>query len=251
MILHGRYELLKKEEIYKIIKPRLQKRSALSERDAKFVGLTRQEIFTKVYQNNLWGKSKDPAFQYYSGDGSTIENSLEYINLINSFILKHNIKMIVDCGCGDFKVASNFRVENYIGVDICKELIEYNNEKFANTNVKFLHLDIVEDEIPGAELCLIRQVFQHLSNSDIQKVLSKLDSIKYVIISDEISRRGVKVNEDIPTSCYLRKKGLYLESPPFNRKIKVLLQTFTNYNGIIRTLLIVNEKIPNHPIIQR
>ena len=145
----------------------------------------RREIFTYIYRHDKWGKSEDPDLKYYSGIGSDTERTKEYIDLVNSFVSKHNVQTIVDCGCGDFRVASNFQVEKYIGVDVCSELIDYNNEKFATNNIKFLHLDIIEDEIPNADLCLIRLLLQHLSNSDILKLLPKLNKFEFVLMASE------------------------------------------------------------------
>ncbi|MHA2232520.1 MAG: class I SAM-dependent methyltransferase [Candidatus Hodarchaeales archaeon] len=231
--LLGPLIILKKYLIY----IRERRKVILFKKFLKTKPVNREVLFTQIYRNDMWGKSEDPNLKYYSGYGSDPERTQEYIDLVNSFISRHNIRSIVDCGCGDFRVASNFLIEKYVGVDICKELIAFNNERFSTDAIKFLYLDIVKDEIPSADICLIRQVLQHFSNSEIQKLLSKLSKFKYVLITDEITEKKISENEDKETDLFIREQGLFLELPPFNRKIKILNTSITDI-GIIRTILL-------------
>ena len=59
-------------------------------------------------------------------------------------------------------------------VDIVETLIERNKTLFKRDNLEFLCLDIVKDELPKADCVIIRQVLQHLSNTEIQHILKKL-----------------------------------------------------------------------------
>ena len=108
---------------------------------------------------------------------------------------------------------------------------------------------MVSEHLPSADLCLIRQVFQHLSNRDIMAVLSKLWKYKFVLITDGLPTMiPVVKNVDKPTDYNNRfnelyGSGLYLEFPPFNVCAEVVL-SYSSRNGkeIFRTLLIRNGR---------
>jgi hypothetical protein len=86
--------------------------------------------------------------------------------------------------------------------------------------VQFFMTNIIEDELPGADLCLIREVFQHLSNAEIQRILPKLRAFRYVIVTDHQPPPGKIIpNLDKPHGQFIRvynKSALFLDKPPFN-----------------------------------
>lgn len=138
---------------------------------------------------------------------------------------------MVDLGCGDFKVASQWITEHirYEGIDIVPELVNYNNEKNGRENIHFQCLDIVTDELPDGELCLVRQVLQHLSNSEISQILNKLKKYKYVIVTEHITAKEYAHKYNIDKehgSCtrVLKQSGVYLDEAPFNMKVEKLLE---------------------------
>lgn len=181
-------------------------------------GKSAKDIFSEIYLKSQWGKSKDG---YCSGSGSVDENAAPYVEYVNEFIASHNTKTIVDLGCGDFRVGRRLDIRHgqYLGCDIVREVIEENERRSSSDAIKFKCLDIINDILPSGELCLIRQVFQHLSNSDIQKIIPKLHIYKHVIISD-VQRYGAKwTNLDIQTFGGARTQlnsNLFLEMPPFD-----------------------------------
>ena len=181
-----------------------------------------ESVFNYIYRFNIWGQSS--CSKYFSGTGSTFEFAKPYIEYINKYIKKNPIKSVVDLGCGDYNVSrmTDFGVAEYLGIDVVGDLIKYNNKIFGSNKTKFLHSDIVADDLPGSDLCIIRQVMQHLSDSDIQTILPKLQIYKHVVIFDEWSRRLVIENKDIRTGGY-RNCGIFLELPPFNCLIETLL----------------------------
>ena len=156
---------------------------------------------------------------------------MPYCKLIQSFISEHDIQCVVDLGCGDFKVASQWITEHicYEGVDIVPELIDYNNEKYGKENIHFQCLDIVTDELPDGELCLVRQVLQHLSNSEILQILNKLKKYKYVIVTEHITAKEYAHEYNIDKghgACtrVFKQSGIYLDEAPFNMKVQKLLE---------------------------
>ncbi len=136
-------------------------------------------------------------------------------------------------GCGDFRVGRRIVDKShckYIGVDVVEELIIHNNKSFGNNRIQFKQLNIVRGTLPDGELCLIRQVLQHLSNSDIKKVLKKCAKFNYVIITEhQPVAADIVPNIDKASNAHIRlnqRSGVYLDKAPFNKKISELLTVF-------------------------
>jgi SAM-dependent methyltransferase len=184
-----------------------------------------EDVFTDIYLTGKWGKGDSP---FFSGEGSVTDTYLEYVKFMQDFIRSHEIKRVVDLGCGDFRVGRHLTEGvHYTGCDVVQPLVEYNQKNFGNDHIQFLKRNIITDELPDGELCLIRQVFQHLSNESILKVLPKLKKYKYVIITDaQPNADKAKVNHDIPnfsgTRAVVHGTGLWLENSPFHLPVTVL-----------------------------
>jgi SAM-dependent methyltransferase len=149
-----------------------------------------ESLFTYIYHTHVWGKY--PGHKYFSGTGSYPETALPYIEYISKYIKDNKIQSVVDLGCGDFRVSRmiNLGEANYLGIDIVKDLISFNQRQFSSQQIQFLHRDIVNDELIGADLCLYNK--EHPPNEEVKK-------------------------------GWQRNNGLYLELPPFNCKIESLL----------------------------
>ena len=107
-----------------------------------------------------------------------------------------------------------------------------------------MHLNIVEDDLPEGDVCFVRQVFQHLSNGQIIRVLKKLKKYRGVYITEEcpVKKNGVKPNLDkvhgADTRMHLNS-GIFLSEAPFNlskQALKVVLEV-PYLAGVIRTIL--------------
>jgi hypothetical protein len=186
-----------------------------------------QDVFTRIYHENKWGGNSG---EYSSGSGSSDPSVLAYVALIKNFIKTNNIKTVIDLGCGDFKVGSQLQIPgvSYIGIDIVDSLINHNQSSFGNSSVSFLCRDIIKDELPEGELCLIRQVLQHLSNQEIAGILHNTQKYKYAIITEHYpgpSRHIVpnkdKIHNDSTRLLY--DSAVYLDLPPFNAKVSGVL----------------------------
>jgi SAM-dependent methyltransferase len=186
-------------------------------------------VFQKVYAEREWGKGDTDGF--YSGTGSDPVPAKAYVENIRRYIEHEGIRSIVDLGCGDFRVAATLVSDNvqYVGVDIVKEVIEANRLRHTRPNVRFECLDIIRDPLPEGELCLIREVFQHLSNNEILSVLSKLRGFRHVIFSDaQLPASAIKKpNRDIVHGRDTRgwkHSALLLDLPPFNVRTELLFE---------------------------
>lgn len=201
----------------------------------KYKNFSRKEIFENIYKTSAWGKNGD---KFYSGPGSHDERYVaSYCDTIAEFIIKNNVKSVIDLGCGDFNVASrwlkkikdNNKKIDYTGIDIVEDLINSHNKNFASDNIRFLCRDAVSDELPDGELCIIREVLQHYNNGDILKIIKKLEKYKYVIVTESRTMKEYarEFNIDTNTGAEARGRlasGIYLDEEPFNLKVKNLLQ---------------------------
>lgn len=197
-----------------------------------FPSRNREKTFRDVYRHNKWGTDNISAF--FSGVGSRgapVSTYVENILPILSELGKEKLR-VVDLGCGDFVVGKELLKNKpkiqYIGCDIVPEIISSHINNHASENVSFQHIDIVSQELPDGEVCLVRQVFQHLPNDDITAVLKKLSKYKRVIITEAQPFEKVgapnpdkKVGADIRFDWKTgRGRGIELNLPPWNLLIE-------------------------------
>lgn len=208
-----------------------------------FAEKTVAETFSEIYEKNVWGGSDG---EFYSGEGSTEKYSQKYIDAIKNFIAEKDIKRVVDLGCGDFRVASKFVFGDfhYTGCDVVPSLIEHNQKKFGGETIEFRCVNIIEDELPEGDLCLIRQVLQHLSNAEISKILENCKKYKYLIVTEHYPNpnKNIIPNLDIPHGPEMRlhyDSAVFLEKPPFNLKnVSLLLDVEAEEGTRIKTFII-------------
>lgn len=183
-----------------------------------------KDAMEQVYEMKLWG-GKDTDF--YSGLGSHHPEILDpYIEAVTSFLRSFEDPLVVcDLGCGDFNVGKELVrcTKKYIAVDIVKELIERNREQFKEENLEFHCLDIASEDLPSGDCAILRQVLQHLSNAEVQRIAKKLVDYTYVILTEHIPEGDFKPNEDIISGQGIRLKkqsGLDLLASPFGLEVK-------------------------------
>ena len=170
-----------------------------------------------------------------------------YIEVVVQFLKSFQNKLVLcDLGCGDFNIGKQLVefTKHYIAIDIVPELIDYNTTLFKADKLEFHCLDIAQEEWPPADLLIIRQVLQHLSNQEVQNVVNKLYQYKYVLITEHIPNTKFEANKDIISGQGIRLKkqsGLVILAPPFNLKIKeqkeMLIIPINNNKEVIVTTL--------------
>ena len=209
---------------------------------------SRAAIFTRIYHSNVWGGR---AGEYYSGGGSDEPFSGAYSEFINAFLdqLPERPLTVVDIGCGDFRVGVRVHTPGmlYVGVDLVPELIERNSNLFGSSSVRFVCLDVVEETPPDGDVCLIRQVFQHLSNSDIALILPRLRKYRYLFVTEHrpLDVHDVSANLDKPTGHATRmtmESGVYLDQPPFNLEdVHTVLEIPSDQDGALVTVFVEQD----------
>lgn len=188
---------------------------------------TTETVFTEIYQRGMWG-SRDAL---YSGTGSRGSAADQYVAVIQKFIDANRVSSVVDLGCGDFQIGMRIAesCERYTGVDVVKFVVDENTRRHASDTVSFRHMNIVDDELPGADLCLIRQVLQHLSNAQIKRILAKLSKYRFVIITEHYPSSAEFKTPNLdkahgPGTRVTLGSAVCLDQPPFGvRSLSVLL----------------------------
>jgi SAM-dependent methyltransferase len=202
-----------------------------------------KDAMEQVYEMNLWGGNKS---EFYSGIGSHHPEIVNpYIAILTLFLTSFKSPLrVCDLGCGDFNVGKELvkHTKKYVAVDIVKNLIKHNKEKFKEENLEFHCLDIAINDLPSGDCALLRQVLQHLSNAEIQRIVNKLTDFKYVILTEHLPDGNFAPNKEIISGQGNRIKkqsGINLLAPPFNFKIKeekqLLSVILNDHKGVIVT----------------
>jgi len=206
-----------------------------------------KDAMDQVYKLKLWGSNSS---EFYSGEGSHLPEIInQYITIVTSFLKSFESPLIVcDLGCGDFNIGKELvkHTKKYIAIDIVNDLIDFNKEKFKDEKLEFQCLDIAKDDLPVGVCAIIRQVLQHLSNTEIKTILNKLSEFKYIILTEHLPIGDFEPNIDIISGQGIRLKkqsGIDISTPPFNFKVKeekeILSFDLKNGKGKIVTKLYV------------
>jgi SAM-dependent methyltransferase len=189
--------------------------------------------FNRIYAEGTWGR--DVAGKGTSGTGSTLEITREYRAYLEDFIKTHNVKSVVDAGCGDwtFSSAIDWGGASYLGVDIASDVIAAVRARHEKPNIKFQVGDITDD-LPAADLLISKDVLQHLSNELVQNFVRnnlRTGKYKWAILTND---RG-RANADVASGGW---RAIDLSAPPFDVKGLVDLPiTFGNETTKITSLL--------------
>ena len=172
----------------------------------------------------MWNKNSDLDFD--SGPGSHDLNLVNpYVEKLIKFLIKNKNLTIVDIGCGDFNVGKQiFKYsKKYIAIDIVQELIDRNKNKFQADNLIFKKIDAVSQNIPRGDCVIVKEIFQHITNTEIKSILKKIQNFKYIFITESEPLFKFKVNMDKQKGPDCRidlKSGIIIDKSPFNFSFK-------------------------------
>ena len=195
--------------------------------DQELVGKPTAEIFSEIYRRQLWGRPTSDR-KFSSGHGSSMELHVgPYVAAVGEFLASFPARpSVVDLGCGDFNVGSKIRqyFGNYIACDVAHAVLNENRIRYSGMDVEFRQLDMINEPLPDGEVCIIRQVLQHLSNADILRVVQKLYKYQVLIITEPVPRFKFLPNLDQPTGVSSRlargiPSGVVLTEPPFSLRV--------------------------------
>jgi SAM-dependent methyltransferase len=203
--------------------------------------LSVSETFQRIYHTKAWG---DNGELFCSGTGSSGQVAELYCEFVIEFIREHQVQSVVDLGCGDFAIGRRIMEATgirYTGLDVVPELIEHHKNTVVGVDANFLCVDITKEPLPSADLCLVRQVLQHLSNQEIAKALMNLRAFRWTLISEDVPAHPKLFNRNKPhgpdVRCYYGS-GVYIDQPPFSMEVAKLWNSPLTDDTILRTALL-------------
>jgi SAM-dependent methyltransferase len=195
----------------------------------------RKRAFQGAYGRAQWGLEEGA--QFFSGAGSRGACADSYAECITRILQSQSRDSdrplrIVDLGCGDFAIGRRLLAAadniTYLGCDIVPELIQAHSAVGHDSRARFQVVDIVGGDLPEGDICLVREVLQHLSNADVGRVLKKLDQYEQVVVTE--ARPAIlegAPNPDKPSGPGVRwdwrtgrGRGIELDQPPFNLRVE-------------------------------
>lgn len=183
----------------------------LTETWQRFIDVSQKDaeaVFTRIYRRNRWGGGESA-----SGPGSSREQTASFVPLIIEMIGSLDTRVLLDVPCGDMnwigEVADS--VDEYIGIDIVRDLIDRNIAQHSKSNRKFMRANMITDPLPRADVVLCRDGLVHLSNEDVWKAIRniKRSESRFLLTTTFVDRAG---NKPIPTGSW---RPLNLEREPF------------------------------------
>ena len=174
-----------------------------------------KKVFSKIYKEDLW--------QGGSGAGSKLENVKEYVDILQKYIDKPEVKTVLDLGCGDWQFSKFLDLSSvlYLGVDVVDSVIDSNIHLYSASNIDFISRDITTYELPQVDLIICKDVLQHLCNKDVISVLVKIiKSSKFALITNDFNSESTG-NRDIENGDY---RYLDLTLSPFFLDVITVLE---------------------------
>lgn len=180
-----------------------------------------EKVFSKIYADNVWGKG--------SGIGSEPSATGAYIAMLQDFLCQHEIRSVVDFGCGDWQFSQliDWTGVRYFGFDVVASVIEANQRTFGADSISF-HVAEVGARLPAADLVLCKDVLQHLPSSEVRRHLVMFKSLyPHILITNDVFPEG-NLNLDIEAG---QCRPLRLDCAPFDEPLEVALTWEINAYG--------------------
>jgi hypothetical protein len=171
--------------------------------------LSTEKTFREIFESNHWAGSDS-----ISGQGSDDRQTAEISQRIPELLKQIGIKTFLDVPCGDFHWFSKMQIdlELYTGGDILPEIIDQNNRLYGSDRRKFIRIDLIQDQLPNADILFCRDCFVHLSYGDILSAIANIrrSNITYLLTT---TFPQCDENQDIVTGDW---RIINLEKPPFS-----------------------------------
>jgi hypothetical protein len=206
-------------------------------REPEFAGAVGEEVgqvrkvFEQIYQRSDWGTG--------SGNGSQPSSTVGYRAFLERFIVMNNVKSIVDVGCGDWHSSRYvcFNDARYTGFDVVNSIVDSNQQRFGSQSISFKLMPNDPTHLPDADLLIMKDVLQHLSNKHIffyrDKIMKKF---KFCLITNSWKAINYKQNGDISPGQF---RSLDLRLPPYSFGGAYVDEVWNEWERI-RTLLVSN-----------
>lgn len=180
-------------------------------------------------EQNYW--NNEYSLSHGSGLGSTGAMLDHKIEFLNKFFKDHNIKTVIDFGCGDGKLMKNLKIEDedYIGIDISEVAVEICER--IRPKAQFIDIAFPEFEPKfKADCCICIDVLFHIIDDiELELTLKKIFeyATRFVILytfNQERENERPHVKSRIITQIVERLKLKYkvLEKIPGHEQTEAL-----------------------------
>lgn len=167
-----------------------------------------RSVFTKLYYEPVAERDS------LSGSGSDLIQTAAIARELPRVVGELGIETMLDAPCGDFYWMRHVKLNltKYVGVDVIRELVMRNAERFGGNGRLFMCLDVTTDKLPQVDLIFSRDMTVHLSNNDAIAALRnfKRSKSEYLLTT---TFPATEENQDILTGEW---RPLNLQRPPFN-----------------------------------
>lgn len=183
-------------------------------------------FFERIYDRGGWSGLG-------SGPGSSARYNRPFLNCLSELTKKADIRSIVDYGCGDWTMFSEFQFRNikYLGIDIVDSVIEANHNRYSRLRVEFRSARPLADESCSADLFLMKDVMLHLPNAQCIEFLDFAKShFRFGLFINDMRSHEAEVNEEIGLGGY---RPVDITKPPFNRQARTLLVYGTDFRRVL------------------
>lgn len=168
-----------------------------------------ENVFQEFYETNAWGSKES-----VSGSGSELKATEAIRTHLPSLLNEIKARTLLDAPCGDFNWQKEivFNLDQYIGIDIVKNIVNRNKKLYGNDKRLFQCLDLRVDPLPKVDVIFCRDCLEHLSLEMDKKVIRnfKRSGSRYLVAG---TYPLTKENADIVVGGW---RSLNLQRPPFN-----------------------------------
>ena len=165
--------------------------------------MTTKQRFTHIYKVGGFGGSVETV----SGRGSLLLSTAHIREEIPALLCRHDVKTLLDAPCGDFNwmkeivATGSMPGIRYIGADIVTDIVKSNAERYTTDLISFIEANIIDGELPAADMILCRDCFIHFSNADVIRTLQNFrrQGIRYILTN---TFREISANKNISTGSW-------------------------------------------------
>lgn len=170
-----------------------------------------KQKFSAIYEGNVFGGRVSR-----SGEGSDLVQTAAIRRELPKLLRTLGAKTVLDAPCGDWcwMRETELGVDRYIGVDIVDVMIERNQREFGNDRTEFQCVNLVDGDLPRADLILCRDCLVHLSFEDALRVLANFKRSGATFLLTTTFSRLDPNRELAGQDAFWRP--LNLELPPFS-----------------------------------
>ncbi|MBN3795558.1 class I SAM-dependent methyltransferase [Burkholderia sp. Ac-20392] len=169
------------------------------------------QVFQKIHDEKGWHSQES-----VSGWGSELKNTAQIIRELPGLLGRFGVRSMLDAPCGDFNWMRHVDLDgiDYIGADIVQTLVTANQATWTTPSRRFVHLDLLRDPLPDADLILCRDCLFHFSHADVFRAFERFSATKarYLLTTTFIYRSYPR-NANIATGQWT---PINLEMAPFD-----------------------------------